>query len=125
MILESLQILSTVISYYNGNAPYKPTHKNHPVVLWALKSRSNSFWLFEHYMALCNEYTKRYNKTHKCEQYSAKVLTELSLIPENGLTPFVNCTKFKEIEDVFTAYKAALNEKWEQDVLKGIEPKWG
>lgn len=124
MILESMQILSTVISHYGGNAPYKPTHKNHPVVLWAQASKSNSLWLFEHFLALCGEYTKRYNKIHKCEQYASQVLPELSLVPEIGLTPFVNCTNFQDIEDVFLAYQIALNEKWDQDLLKGYEPKW-
>lgn len=127
MILESLQLLSTAIHHYGGNAPYKPTHYNHPATIWTRKNYWNALWLYKHFLALCDEYTKRYNKIHKCSQYSDQVYSQLYLIPAVGTnqTPFVNCTKFKEIENVFEAYKIALQDKWEQDTIKGYEPKWG
>jgi hypothetical protein len=124
MCLESLQILSTVINQHGGIAPYKSTHKNHPVTIWAGQSYENTLWLYNHFTALCEEYTARYDKVHKCQQYAEQIKAQLSLVPSNEQTPFVNCTKYKDIDDVFLAYKVALNTKWEQDTLSGREPKW-
>jgi len=47
------------------DAPYKPTHKNHPSCIWARQSRLNFEWLLEHVDCLCEEYTERYGKIHK------------------------------------------------------------
>ena len=127
MCLESLQLLSTAINHYGGNAPYKSTHYNHPASIWTRESYWNALWLYKHFMALCNEYTARYGKIHKCETYAKQIESQLYLIPSIGVnrTPFVNCTKFKDIENVLVAYQVALADKWEQDSLKGYEPKWG
>lgn len=62
MALETAQILSTVLG-----GPYKPTHKNHPSVLWAAK---HTEWTHEHFQGLLKEYTHRYGKTHACERLS-------------------------------------------------------
>lgn len=67
MTLETAQILSTVCG-----GPYRPTHENHPSVVWA---RDNLPWVFAHFNALLAEYTHRYGKTHK----SANILPELKL----------------------------------------------
>jgi hypothetical protein len=67
MILESVQIISTVASFYNIEAPYKPTHVNHPCVIWARESFENYLWLFNLLVALQKEYEFRYgeDKIHK------------------------------------------------------------
>ena len=66
MILESAQILCTAHHYYgNGdNVPYKKTHLNHPSTVWARENSRNYYWLYNHMLALGQEYTKRYGKTH-------------------------------------------------------------
>jgi hypothetical protein len=67
MIVETAQILCAV-AWANGiPAHYKPTHKNHPSVLWAGESRANFVWLRKHGLALAAEYTERYGKQHKSE----------------------------------------------------------
>ena len=68
MVLESAQIMCSAL-YKHGqtNIPYKPTHKNHPCVVWAAVSRANFNWLSKHAKALCVEYTHRYGKIHKSE----------------------------------------------------------
>lgn len=43
---------------------YKSTHPNHPSVVWARESFDNYFWLYQHFIALGKQYTKRYNKEH-------------------------------------------------------------
>lgn len=68
MILESAQILSTVIQHHWDIEPvnklYKPTHYNHPCTLWA-RSCENFYWLIKLGVALGEEYTYRYGKIHK------------------------------------------------------------
>lgn len=43
---------------------YKPTHINHPMVVWAASSLGNYRWTVRHGLALCSQYTLRYQKTH-------------------------------------------------------------
>lgn len=107
MVLESAQMLSTV---YGG--PYKPTHSNHPCTVWVRESTGNAGWLYEHFLALCAEYTKRYNKVHKCESLAS--LFKSKIEQSQKVTPFVNCTPFKD-QQVFVAYRLTLMEKWKND----------
>lgn len=68
MTLETAQILSSAL-YKNGilhdSRLYKPTHKNHPCVLWAAESEQNFIWLCYLGLALGREYTSRFGKVHK------------------------------------------------------------
>jgi hypothetical protein len=94
MILESAQLLCTahVISDgENADVPYKVTHKNHPSAIWARESISNYKWLYDHMIALGEEYTKRYGKKHltilKCSGVLSKapanvIKTELTPMPQ-------------------------------------------
>ena len=74
MPLEASQILCTVVRGLGGEARYKPTHKNHPCTLWAGECSGNYEWLVQLGLALCNEYTHRYNREHACEE----VIREIS-----------------------------------------------
>jgi hypothetical protein len=87
MVLESAQLMSTAVNLTGGTGGYKPTHKNHPCSIWARQSKGNFQWLKQHALSLCEEYTKRYNKTHK----SQAVIESLSdeTIPDGKQTPFV------------------------------------
>lgn len=67
MILESAQILCTVYARYGQSAPYKPTHQNHPSVVWAGDTVQQYQWLFRHAWELCNVYRRTYGRTHACE----------------------------------------------------------
>lgn len=87
MILEHTQLLST--TYYMTDqehlAPYKKTHVNHPSAIWARESLDNWLWLHEYTLIMCEEYTRRYGKTHACEE---KVLMmDNPDLPHLGLTP--------------------------------------
>jgi hypothetical protein len=66
MILESAQMLCTAHHHYdNGhNVPYKKAHYNHPSTIWCRQNSRQYYWLFHHMLALGDEYTKRYKKTH-------------------------------------------------------------
>ena len=42
----------------------KPAMLNHPSTIWARQNPHNADWLMQHALALCEEYTYRYGKTH-------------------------------------------------------------
>ena len=77
MPLETAQMLCSVWHRYGQgmNVPYKEAHKKHPCTLWAGNDGANYDWLWQHGMELCFEYTRRYNKIHKCQQ----VIMDISL----------------------------------------------
>jgi hypothetical protein len=76
MILESAQMLCTAhheIMGDDADVPYKRAHVNHPSTIWVRRSAQNYVWLYDHFVALAQEYKKRYGKDHlsytKCEPY--------------------------------------------------------
>ena len=58
MILESAQMLCTAHHVFdNGhNVPYKQAHLNHPSTIWVRDNTHHYYWLYEHMLALGNEY---------------------------------------------------------------------
>jgi len=91
MILEYAQILSTAHRVLDGTKTvqlsasgrkatryildgdvnhilYTATHVSHPSNIWVRQSRENYIWLSNMLIALCEEYTYRYGKTHKVER---------------------------------------------------------
>jgi len=110
MILETAQILSTVIQNHVDTEDflYKPTHKNHPCVLWAGKSYENLMWLYNLGISLCDEYTYRYNKVHKTRAIIERCYDYISDIfyTEIGLTKFAQAMPEQyRNEDVVKAYR--------------------
>lgn len=67
MVLETTQLLSNGLYLNKQESPYKPTHLKHPCTLWTAKSKANWNWLKNYGLELAKEYTRRYNKIHKCE----------------------------------------------------------
>ena len=114
MIVESAQMLSTVhrmldgsieqrpsksgkriLKYYKLNdiredVLYKAVHHNHPCTVWSRESCCNYTWHYEHFIALCEEYTYRYGRTHSTDTKLRKILKEIPKnIPRNaGRTAF-------------------------------------
>ena len=91
MILEYAQLLSTAHRILDGHEStilsasgrkkkvwqlpdnrdsvlYSATHANHPSAVWVRQSDKNYLWLANMLVALCEEYTHRYTKTHKVER---------------------------------------------------------
>lgn len=88
MCLETAQILCTALHHHHGiEAPYKPTHKNHPCVLWAAESQSNFMWLAHLGLSLCDEYTFRYGKEHKCRDVILQCVEANRALPCKVLSP--------------------------------------
>ena len=110
MILESAQLLCTAHVISDGEAadvPYKVTHKNHPSAIWARESVSNYKWLYNHMIALGEEYTRRYGKKHltilKCSGVLSKAPANVTKVEP---TPMPQCMpdQYKVPGDSVTAY---------------------
>ena len=66
MILESAQMLCTAHHHFdNGhNVPYKKAYYNHPSTKWVRENTKHYYWLYDHFVAIADEYHKRYNRVH-------------------------------------------------------------
>ena len=82
MILESAQMLCTAHHVYGNpnDVPYKQAHLNHPSTVWTRENSLHYDWLYEHMLALGDEYNKRYGKNHLS---IIKCLDPLAKHPEN------------------------------------------
>jgi hypothetical protein len=102
MILEYAQLLSTthrvldgiltvgvsksgrkqqqyILSDERDQNLYSATHINHPSAVWVRQSESHYRWLFSLWVALMDEYTYRYGRTHA----SARLIRYLNKPPSN------------------------------------------
>jgi len=128
MILESAQMLCTVINESGGEAPYKATHINHPCTLWTGQSLSNWLWLQRLALALNDEYQYRYRVLR--DHRSASMVRDLSPphIDDLGLTEFAQAMpdKYKVPGDAVAAYRRFyVGEKWQfAKWTRRRPPKW-
>ena len=113
MIVESAQMLSTAHRMLDGQeykAPsksgkrmvkkwklknhddviYSAVHMGHPCTVWTMESSENYKWHYEHFLALCDEYTYRYDKTHKTDRILRDILSVMpvNMPQKNTLTEF-------------------------------------
>lgn len=102
MILESAQLLSTAHKILDGQETvkysksgarlkdwvlpdtrelvlYKASHVNHPCAIWCRTTHANYGWLYRLFLALGNEYSRRYAKQHLS---ITKLADELALHPD-------------------------------------------
>ena len=112
MILEAGQMLSTSHRVLDGDEYYDKTKNgrrikrwslsderddklwkasfvNHPCTRWTMESRMNYRWHATHALALCREYTHRYEKVHNSQGLIEYLFNREPLnIREGGLTKF-------------------------------------
>ena len=104
MILETAQLLSTAHRVLDGTETvglsqsgrkakrwilsddrdsilYSATHINHPSAIWCRQSALNYTWLHNLLVRLCQEYTYRYGKVHKC--FTIGLVHKLMIPPKN------------------------------------------
>ena len=134
MPLETCQMLSIIYSdwyygvgklYKSDGTPYRTAHgafRNHPCTQWAAANQYNLAWLIAHGIALCNEYTARYNKRHTCYDPIIQAVAIYDLCFDDSVshayrkvTHFTRAMpesiKFDTSIDTITAYKRYLNTK--------------
>lgn len=127
--LEALQMLYTAIAKHCGideecktwrkNAPiadksgkngYKPTHWNHPMVLWVQKCEANFLLCLEYVRKLCEEFRrrkstkKRVAKPHACAEHIPFIESANPWAPENKS---LATRDFLEFRDATTVEKMA------------------
>lgn len=113
MVVESAQMLSTAHRMLDGvieqrpsksgkrrvkywrmldereDVLYKAVHMNHPCTVWTRETEDNYLWHYRHFVALCDEYTYRYDKAHKTDTLLRKILFRAPAnIPHKSLTPW-------------------------------------
>lgn len=109
MILETCQMLCTAhhITESGYIPPYKMTHKNHPCNIWLRSSTKNYEWLVTLGLELCKEYTYRYSKIHKCQEYIEDMRKNIPPIPNIGFTtPYQAMPGMYKGSDSIEAYRA-------------------
>ena len=137
MPLETCQMLSIIYSdwyygvgklYKQDGKPYRTAHgafRNHPCTQWAAANQYNLAWLICHGLALCKEYTLRYNKIHTCQDVllqAQRIYARCFDVPihdaavvcmhDNSFTRAMpESLKFDTTIDTITAYKRYLNTK--------------
>jgi hypothetical protein len=98
MIVELYQQMGSAVIRHGANpdqmpltskgTPLKGGYHNHPCTRWCGDSRINYMWASTHAIALCEEYTSRYKKTHFCEN-GIKHLADMQYMVSDGpLTKF-------------------------------------
>jgi len=110
MILETTQLLNNASLAHNPDYDpvYKQTHQKHPASLWAQSSQQNFDWLNSLGLSLCDEYTYRYKKRHKCQALLEAFSSGSSRlkIPSQGLTPFALCMPDQyKVSDAVESYR--------------------
>ena len=134
MVLESAQMLCTAhhhyaeLNYPMVEVPYKKAHYNHPSTIWCRQNAKQYMWLYDHMIALGEEYTKRYNKTHLTITKCKEPLRQLPLgIPDSTFTEPPQCMpeEYKVKGDSLSAYwnyyeqeKQLIKGKNEQKIIR-------
>ena len=106
MPLETAQMVCTIAHKYMS-PPYLPVHAKHPCTLWGGRTKGNFFWLVMFGLALCKEYTFRYDRTHNCEKVLFEVGNEcFDYLPPGVITdpPQAMPDEYKS-PDVVKAYR--------------------
>ena len=135
MVLETAQVLSGAHRFLDGDVPadlnglYKLSHKNHPSSIWARETSENYLWLYKHFIALCEEYTDRYEKIHLSEQKLREPLAQIPYnIPYGNQTPIKQAMpdKYKNDDGVLAYRQYCTYEKdyAEWDKAPHRKPEW-
>ena len=131
MILECAQMLCTAhIALGNENVPYKKSHLNHPSSVWVRANNENYQWLYNHMLALGEEYTKRYKRTHLTITKCKDILAVAPLnIPTGSFNEPPQCMpdEYKVKDDSVSAYwnyyeqeKYKIANKNEQKIIRPL-----
>lgn len=127
MILESAQILCSVLWQNQVSAPYKATHQKHPCVVWANQSLANWLWLKDLAAALNDEYKYRFNHTKNHKSFDVILQLQAPPIPNIGITkrPQALPDEFKD-EDPIQAYRQyyQVSKKHLAKWTKREKPDW-
>lgn len=134
--IEMCQMIAHTFMEYNwgtipkkDGGPYKTNSKsrhNHPCTIWVRQHRANLAWTIEHGLALCHEYSFRYDREHACQEALIRAQTVfhsyyplISTSEERKKIPNFVVAMPQEIyqkhqippKSIYTAYQEYLNTK--------------
>ena len=127
MILESCQILSTVLNEQGMKAPYRSFNPKHPSCMWAAESSENFENLALHCSAMLEEYTERFDKTHKCQAVLETILDiyDPMRFPQRQATPLrLAMPEYFKSENPVKSYRDYYSQKNNMRYPKEKIPKW-
>ena len=155
MCIESAQMLSTAHRILDGNFEtrlsekgrklkywsftgdlenllYKPVHINHPCTRWTILNSANYDWHYRHFIALCEEYTYRYDRVHLTQKKLEEILSNPPKNIKNGeLTQWPLAMKNNPeciFEDdpvkSYRAYYQTKQHRFKMRWTKRQEPTW-
>ena len=122
MVLETAQILSTVSWRYGVEAPYRPTHAQHPCTLWAGETIANWHWLLEHGLALADEYARRYGREHKSRAVIEWAALHGGRPAEGDLTPFAQAMPDQYRTEILFSRTVPTTLATRPGWLRGVNP---
>lgn len=128
MILEYAQLLCTshhcidreldpetgFVIFHNEDIKhklYKETHYKHPSAIWARSSTQHYNWLYQLFIAVCDEYTYRYGKVHKSDTKLREILKNPpKLLKDKGFKqPTQAMPMVYKMKDSIDAYQLYYN----------------
>lgn len=151
MVVESAQMLSTAHRLLDGNVEligkkrlwklsnpdmdnvlYRVAHPGHPCTIWTMQSACNYEWHYQHFVALCDEYTYRYGKVHATDTKLRNLLKQHPInIPKGDITKFALAMKAHPecmfIEDPVKSYRMFYETKRDRFKMvwsKRNTPEW-
>lgn len=149
MPTETFQMLGSALLRHGADAsdmpltkkgtPLKGGYPNHPSTRWAGDSFENFVWLAAHGLALCNEYSARYEgREHFCRkgiyQMMNLAMSDKVWLPHTGLQPFsiaisedCECRAIKEFDNLHPVVQYRLYykmDKAEMATWKRNRPEW-
>lgn len=130
MILETAQILCTVLEAKGVPVPYRPSHVTHPITKWAASEVEHQRWLYQLGIAYGEEIQHRHKRKHAShlviEGLTFHVPKLVRAVDPNEIE-FFNGARHMGLGLDFThlpvhqAYREYLNARWPGDKR---EPFW-
>lgn len=127
MILESAQMLCTVLNEQGFSTPYKSTHKNHPCVKWLKESYDNFAYLKKLAYFLNEEYKLRFNHVKNHKSYDVIASLPEPNLKSIGLTNHVLAMpdQYKNYNNAIESYRNYyIHEKSHIATWKTHKPSW-
>lgn len=133
MVLETAQMLCTVLHLRGIEVPYRPTHSTNKLVEWA-KEPAHLYWLLRHGFALDAEYSHRFGKRHASGVVIDSLRQYIERTKDQPET-YVNAARHGSLgidfsdRPVHAAYRRYLNARWPGDKRKPVwtnrqPPRW-
>jgi len=154
MVIESAQMLSTAHRMLDGteyfdlsnngrrvrrwrlddereHVLYKAVHMNHPCTVWTRANTSNYHWHYRHFVALCDEFSHRYGKTHATDNQLRGPLMSMpenipysSVITSPALAMEEMCKTERNTVDCYRRFYQTKQQRFNMRWTKRHVPNW-